>query len=76
MKKAILLTLALAVTMPLGAQKIVNGSIKDVPRQGSYQPTFKSDGAKKKPAATWPASDTGSSRATGAAATSNSTSSP
>ena len=49
MKKAILLTLALAVTMPLGAQKIVNGSIKDVPRQGSYQPTFKSDGAKKKP---------------------------
>ena len=49
MKKTILLTLALAVMMPLGAQTIVNGSIKSVPRQGSYQPTFKSDGAKKKP---------------------------
>lgn len=49
MKKTILLTLALAVMMPLGAQTIVNGSIKSVPRQGSYQPTFKSDGANKKP---------------------------
>jgi len=49
MKKTILLTLALAVAMPLGAQTIVNGSIKGVPRQGSYQPTFKSDGANKKP---------------------------
>ena len=49
MKKTILLTLALAVAMPLGAQTIVNGSIKSVPRQGSYQPTFKSDGANKKP---------------------------
>ena len=49
MKKAILLALALAVVMPLGAQKLVNGSIKGVPRQGSYQPTFKSDGANKKP---------------------------
>jgi len=49
MKKTILLTLALAVMMPLGAQTIVNGSIKGVPRQGSYQPTYKSDGANKKP---------------------------
>ncbi len=49
MKKTLLLTLALAVMMPLGAQEIVKGSIEDVPRQGSYQPTFKSDGAKKKP---------------------------
>lgn len=49
MKKTILLTLALAVAMPLGAQTIVNGSIKSVPRQGSYQPTYKSDGANKKP---------------------------
>ena len=49
MKKTILLTLALAVMMPLGAQTIVNGSIKSVPRQGSYQPTYKSDGANKKP---------------------------
>ena len=49
MKKTILLTLALAVAMPLGAQTIVNGSIKSVPRQGSYQPTFKSDGVNKKP---------------------------
>ena len=49
MKKAILLALALAVVMPLGAQKLVNGSIKGVPRQGSYQPTYKSDGANKKP---------------------------
>ena len=49
MKKAILLTLALAAVLPLGAQEIVKGSIEAVPRQGSYHPTFKSDGAKKKP---------------------------
>ncbi len=49
MKKAILLTLALATVLPLGAQEIVKGSIEAVPRQGSYHPTFKSDGAKKKP---------------------------
>ncbi|MBQ9193225.1 MAG: alkaline phosphatase [Bacteroidales bacterium] len=49
MKKTVLLTLAIAAVLPLGAQVIVKGSIEGVPRQGSYHPTFKSDGAKKKP---------------------------
>ena len=49
MKKIILLSLALAAVLPAGAQEIVKGSIEGVPHQGSYQPTFKSDGAKKKP---------------------------
>jgi len=49
MKKTLLLTLALAAVLPLGAQEIVKGSIEGVPRQGSYHPTFKSDGARRKP---------------------------
>ena len=49
MKKTLSLLLALATVLPVGAQEIVKGSIEGVPRQGSYQPTFKSDGAKKKP---------------------------
>ena len=47
--KILLLALAAILVFPAQAQQIVKGSIEGVPPQGSYQPTFKSDGAKKKP---------------------------
>lgn len=49
MKRFFIPVLALLAALPLQAQEIVKGSIENVPPQGSYQPTFKSDGAKKKP---------------------------
>ena len=45
MKKVLFLTLALAACLTANAQKIVKGSIEGVPAQGSYQPTYSSDGA-------------------------------
>ena len=49
MKKILLLALAACFVCQAQAQKIVKGSIEGVPAQGSYEPTFKSDGARKKP---------------------------
>ena len=49
MKKFLTLLLAAAVALPLNAQRIKTGSIEGVQPQGSYMPTYKSDGAKKKP---------------------------
>ena len=45
MKKLILFVLAAAVTFQAGAQQIKKGSIENVPSQGSYHPTYSSDGA-------------------------------
>ena len=45
MKKIILLALAAAAAFQLNAQNIVKGSIEGVPAQGSYHPTYASDGA-------------------------------
>ena len=45
MKKTALLLIALAAFLPLGAQNIVKGSIEGVTPQGSYHPTYSSDGA-------------------------------
>ena len=45
MKKILLFVLAVAIAFPAGAQKIVKGSIEGVPYQGSYHPTYSSDGA-------------------------------
>ena len=45
MKKILLFVLAAAIAFPAGAQKIVKGSIEGVPYQGSYHPTYSSDGA-------------------------------
>lgn len=49
MKKLILLVLAAAVTFQAGAQQIKKGSIENVPSQGSYHPTYSSDGASHLP---------------------------
>ena len=49
MKKFLTLLLAAAIALPLNAQRIKTGSIEGVQPQGSYMPTYKSDGAKKKP---------------------------
>lgn len=49
MRKILSFILAAAVALPLSAQQITKGSIQDVQPQGSYMPTFKSDGARKKP---------------------------
>ena len=45
MKKLLLFALAAAVTLHAGAQQIKKGSIEGVPYQGSYHPTYSSDGA-------------------------------
>ncbi len=45
MKKLLLFVLAAAVTFQVGAQEIKKGSIEGVPYQGSYHPTYSSDGA-------------------------------
>ena len=45
MKKLFLFVLAAAVTLQAYGQKIVKGEIEDVPYQGSYHPTYSSDGA-------------------------------
>ena len=44
-KKFFLLTLTALTVMTAGAQNIVKGSIEGVPAQGSYHPTYSSDGA-------------------------------
>ena len=49
MKKFLLLALAAITAFQLNAQKIVKGSIEDVPAQGSYHPTYSSDGADYRP---------------------------
>lgn len=49
MKKFLLLALAAVTAFQLNAQKIVKGSIEDVPAQGSYHPTYSSDGADYRP---------------------------
>ena len=45
MKKLFLFVLAAAVTLQAYGQKIVKGEIEGVPYQGSYHPTYSSDGA-------------------------------
>ena len=45
MKKLFLFVLAAAVTFQAYGQKIVKGEIEGVPYQGSYHPTYSSDGA-------------------------------
>ena len=49
MKRIILITLAALMALQLNAQQIKKGSIENVPHQGSYAPTFKSDGSNKRP---------------------------
>ena len=49
MKKFLFLALAAVTAFQLNAQKIVKGSIEDVPAQGSYHPTYSSDGADYRP---------------------------
>ena len=49
MKKLFLLVLAAAVTFQAQGQKIVKGEIEGVPYQGSYHPTYSSDGASYTP---------------------------
>ena len=49
MKKLFLLLLAAAVTFQAQGQKIVKGEIEGVPYQGSYHPTYSSDGASYTP---------------------------
>ena len=45
MKKLLLFVLAAAVTFQVGAQEIKKGAIEAVPAQGSYHPTYSTDGA-------------------------------
>ena len=45
MKKLLLFMLAAALTFQAGAQEAKKGTIDDVPYQGSYHPTYSSDGA-------------------------------
>jgi len=45
MKKFFLLALAGIMALQLNAQQVVKGSIEEVPAQGSYHPSFSSDGA-------------------------------
>ena len=45
MKKLLLFVLAAAVTFQAGAQEIKKGAIEAVPAQGSYHPTYSTDGA-------------------------------
>lgn len=45
MKKLLLFVLAAAVTFQVSAQEIKKGAIEAVPYQGSYHPTYSSDGA-------------------------------
>ena len=45
MKKLFILVLAAAVTFQVSAQEIKKGAIEAVPYQGSYHPTYSSDGA-------------------------------
>ena len=45
MKRILLFVLAAAVTFQAGAQEIKKGAIEGVPYQGSYHPTYSSDGA-------------------------------
>lgn len=49
MKKFLLLALAAVTAFQLNAQNIVKGSIEGVPAQGSYHPTYSSDGADYRP---------------------------
>lgn len=49
MKKFLLLALAAVIAFQLNAQNIVKGSIEGVPAQGSYHPTYSSDGADYRP---------------------------
>ena len=49
MKKLILFVMAAAVTFQAQGQKIVKGEIENVPYQGSYHPTYSSDGASYTP---------------------------
>ena len=49
MKKTFLLLLAALAVCQLGAQNLVKGSIEGVAPQGSYHPTYSSDGALYKP---------------------------
>lgn len=41
--------LTVAVVLGLQAQELVRGNVENIPSQGSYTPSFKYDGAKKKP---------------------------
>ena len=45
MKKVFLFAVAALMALTAGAQNIVKGSIEGVPAQGSYHPTYSSDGA-------------------------------
>ena len=45
MKKLLLFVLAAAFTFQVGVQEAKKGSIEDVPYQGSYHPTYATDGA-------------------------------
>ena len=49
MKKILLFVLAAAVTFQVSAQEIKKGAIEAVPYQGSYHPTYSSDGASYTP---------------------------
>ncbi len=49
MKKILILALAAFAAFQLNAQNIVKGSIEGVPAQGSYHPTYSSDGADYRP---------------------------
>ena len=49
MKKAFLLVLAAAVAFQLSAQEVKKGAIEGVPYQGSYHPTYSSDGSTAMP---------------------------
>ena len=49
MKKILLLAVATLTAFSLNAQNIVKGSIEGVPAQGSYHPTYSSDGAQYLP---------------------------
>lgn len=49
MKKLTLLLVAAAAALQLNAQEIVKGAIEGVPAQGSYHPTYSSDGASSLP---------------------------
>ncbi len=49
MKKILILALAAMAAFQLNAQNIVKGSIEGVPAQGSYHPTYASDGADYRP---------------------------
>jgi len=45
MKKLLLFVLAAVVTFQVGAQEVKKGAIEAVPAQGSYHPTYSTDGA-------------------------------